>query len=205
MVKRWISTLDDEHSCSSSITSEKMLDCVTHGHDTNENNAVSIRDALFSNLTENYNTNAMFKNESGYSSDSSKIMTHKNGLYISEEAAFGDSITSVSAQEKLHHDNVIEEEGHFQFQITVEETNENSKSSEGDYVPYTIAKIQHASSSSTSPTLTEGKQYGKGNSPAISEGEYLPYTVAINQDDSVAELTLLENNHHIQENCATGV
>ena len=89
------------------------------------------------------------------------------------------------------------------FQILVEETNEDGKSSalsEGDYFPYTTAEIQPHSNYSTSPTVTE-ERYGNGYSPAISEGEYIPYTSAINQHDPAAETTLSEKGHHMQQNC----
>ena len=86
------------------------------------------------------------------------------------------------------------------------ETKENNKSpalSEGDYFPYTTAEIQPASNGLTSPTVIKDNCENV-NSPVISEGEYLPYTSAVNQHDPAAETTLLEKNHHLEQNCITG-
>ena len=90
----------------------------------------------------------------------------------------------------------------FSNETSIEENNKSPVLSEGDYFPYTTAEIQPVSSSLTSPTVIVDDSI---NSPVISEGEYLPYTSAVNQYDPAAETRLSEKNHHLQQNCATGV
>ena len=130
-----------------------------------------------------------------------------NGYTTIEQINIQHSIKAGDYKQEDDIPNTSEQYASSPFQISLEETNENSKSpvvSAEDYFPITTAEIHQASNSFTSPTITDEI----GNSPAASEGEYLPYTFAMNQYDSVAEQTstLLETaDHHIQQNHATEV
>ena len=91
--------------CSMSITDDKMLDYVVHGHNTNNKNRVSLHDTGYS---DNYNTDVMTKNDIGYYSDSNESTMHEKGPYITENATFHNIAqkASVPVQEHSPHAHV---------------------------------------------------------------------------------------------------
>ena len=76
--------------------------------------------------------------------------------------------------------------------------------SEEHYVPHTTEEIQLTSNSLISPVSTE-ENCENVSSPTISDGEYIPYTAAVNLSDYTAIATPLDSNHHMQQNCTTGI
>ena len=193
-----------EEECSSvrspSIPDEEILDCVTHGHSTKSHNVnvVSVQDhdtVFYTSNTENYS--AMTKNDTGYySGDDSESLTHDNGSYISEKAAFhtAKKTAYVSPQRKPHLENVIEEERPIQSessQVTVTSPNAsgyvtledqhlshtqnaiettNSYKGQTDYIPNNTTP--------SSPTEVLVEKANKNRLPTNLEGEYFPYTTA---------------------------
>ena len=178
-----MSTLDEEQSsiCSPSVTNEKMLDYIIHGHSTKEHsnaNGESIHYTRYRSNSENYSvTSAMSKNDTECYSDSSESLTHKNGSYVSEKAAFCNKENKVMPasvqEEKLHLENVIGEEVQSaSSQIILPSPIPNG---------YITLDSQHQSTDkrATSPFQIEAEEMNEnGKLPMLSEGEYFPDTTA---------------------------
>ena len=205
-VNKWInnyldmSTVDEELSsiCSPSIATDKMLEYVMHGSSTKEH-AVPMHDIGYCYSTEDPSKNVKAKNDNGYHSDSNVSLTHENGSYISEKAAFhnnGNKEMSFTVQEEMPYFNsaMIKEEGfvqcasseiissqitteshyqmHAQHAITSGSIKQENSSTGND---------QHASSSfQTSAEVKNEKERSPAavKSPVLSEGDYIPYATA---------------------------
>jgi len=111
-----MTTLDEKRSsiCSASITDEKMLDYLVHGHNTStDDHNKTTDDTEYCASTEGYNTNTATKNDTGYYSCSNESLTHENGSYIPESVAFHNAskkTASSSVEEDSHVDYVINDD-----------------------------------------------------------------------------------------------
>ena len=231
-MKKWLDdyldmpTVDEERSSirSPSITDEKMLDYI-HGHSTKEHNTnpASIHDTGYYTSTDNYNTTATTKNDTGYYSDStSESVTHENGSYITEKAAFHKPTkkkTYISPQEESHLNNVIEEEGVVQYQpsqsiaasslpsyIALETQHysytENVTKTEddcnnlGDYIADSTTSDRHA----LPPFEVAVEENSEDTDSPMVFDDYVPYTAAKTQPTS----NFVSNSMLLEEKCRSG-
>ena len=219
-VNKWInnyldiSTVDEELSsvCSPSITNEKMLDYVMHGSSMKQH-AMPMHDIGYCYSTEDHSKNVKTKNDNGYHSGSNESISHENGSYISESAAFhndGTKETLFSIQEEIPYFNsaaMIEDEelvrsasseminshttieSHYQKHVQ-----DTIKTGSTKQESYGTRSDQHSSSSFQS-SAEEINQDEKSavKSPVVSEGGYVPYATAKIQLTSSP--TLVEDKH----------
>ena len=208
-----MSTVDEELSsiCSPSITNEKMLDYVMHGSSMKQH-AMPMHDIGYCYSTEDHSKNVKTKNDNGYHSGSNESISHENGSYISESAAFHNDGTKkalVSVPEEMPYFSsaMIEDEGlvrsesseminshttieshyqkHVQDAITTGSTKQESYGTRSD---------QHASLSfQTSAEEINEDEKSAVKSPVLSEGGYVPYATAKIQLTSSP--TLVEDKH----------
>jgi len=214
-VNKWInnyldmSTVDEELSsiCSPSIATDKMLEHVMHGcRSSTKELAMPMHDIGYCYSTEDPSKNVKAKNDNGYHSDSNVSLTHENGSYISEKAAFcnnGSKEMSFAVQEEMPYFNsaMIKEEGLVQSasseiissQITIESHYQMHaqpaiKAGSTKQENSGTGNDQHVSSSfQTSAEAINEKEKSPAavKSPVLSEGDYIP--------DATAEIQLIPN------------